>query len=254
MDNMISVFKNKDLDLEMRTILNDDGSISVNAEDVAIGLGWIKTEVKNGKEYTSIRWGRMNGFSTDCGFDREWSKDDYIPESLFYMLAMKADNERAQRFQRWIAIDVVPAIRKTGSYGMVSEEVRNFMEKQIQFNQEMLRRFNDNQAGQSKNLSVASITTCIKGESESEKRIKMLNNLVAKMAKACGWEKRFAFHRLYKTLEEVLDISLDDYLEIHQIETGEMNISTLEMLVEYNRLYETAVRLCTNTINGMKCQ
>lgn len=34
----------------------------------------------------------------EFGFDHKWSKDDYIPESLFYMLAMKANNERAQKF------------------------------------------------------------------------------------------------------------------------------------------------------------
>lgn len=101
--NEAAVFKNGDLDLEMRIILNDDGSISVNAEDVAIGLGWSKTEVKNGKEYTSIRWDRMNAFSAECGFPQKWSKDDYIPESLFYMLAMKANNDRAQNIKLDIA-------------------------------------------------------------------------------------------------------------------------------------------------------
>lgn len=55
-------------------MLNDDGSIFVNAEDTAIGFGWIKTEVKNGKEYTSIRWNRMNGFSAECGFDHKWGE------------------------------------------------------------------------------------------------------------------------------------------------------------------------------------
>lgn len=32
---------------QVRTILNDDGSISINAEDVSIGLGWF--EEKMGK-------------------------------------------------------------------------------------------------------------------------------------------------------------------------------------------------------------
>lgn len=42
MDNMVSVFKNGDLDLEMRTILNEDGSISVNLTDAAKGLGFTR--------------------------------------------------------------------------------------------------------------------------------------------------------------------------------------------------------------------
>lgn len=114
--NGLMVFENKAMGIQLRTILNDDGSISVSAEDTAIGFGWTKTESKNGKPYTSVRWERMNGFSKECGFAHEWSKDDYIPESLYYLLGMKANNERAQKFQRWLALDVIPQIRKTGGY------------------------------------------------------------------------------------------------------------------------------------------
>ena len=56
------VFNNNALGLQVRTVLNDDGSISVNAEDTAIGFGWIQKQIKNGKEYVSVRWERMNGF------------------------------------------------------------------------------------------------------------------------------------------------------------------------------------------------
>ena len=97
--NEIKVFSNKELGFSARTILNEDGSISINAEDTARGFGWTKTENKNGKEYTSIRWERMNGFSADFGFAHEWGKDDYIPESLFYRLGMKASNKAADKFQ-----------------------------------------------------------------------------------------------------------------------------------------------------------
>lgn len=107
---------NKELGIKVRTILNDDGSISINAEDTAIGFGWTQTQNKNGKEYVSVRWERMNGFSAECGFPHEWGKDDYIPESLFYRLGMKASNATADRFQNWLAMDVIPSIRKTGGY------------------------------------------------------------------------------------------------------------------------------------------
>lgn len=116
-NNKITLFENG-TGLKARTILNEDGSISINAEDVAIGLGWYKEEVKNSKTYTTIRWKRMREFCKEFGFDHEWSKDDYIPESLFYLLAMKANNERALDFQKWLAVDVVPTLRKTGTYSI----------------------------------------------------------------------------------------------------------------------------------------
>ena len=107
---------NEELNLKVRTIINDDGSISINAEDTAIGFGWTQTQNKNGKEYTSIRWERMNDFSAECGFPHLWGKDDYIPESLFYRLGMKASNATADKFQNWLAMEVIPSIRKTGGY------------------------------------------------------------------------------------------------------------------------------------------
>lgn len=40
----------------------------------------------------------------------------YIPENVFYRLAMKARSETAERFQALIADEIIPSIRKTGSY------------------------------------------------------------------------------------------------------------------------------------------
>nr|DAY02500.1 MAG TPA: antirepressor [Caudoviricetes sp.] len=117
MKNEVMVFNNEEFG-DLRTILNEDGSISVNAEDAAIGLGWIQTQTKNGKRYISIRWETLNMHCNGFGFPNKLGKDDYIPESLFYLLAMKANNERAQKFQKWVAIDVIPHIRKTGMYHM----------------------------------------------------------------------------------------------------------------------------------------
>lgn len=123
--NDIKLFTNGELGIQVRTILNEDGSISINAEDTARGFGWIKTEKKGGKDYTSIRWERMNVFSAECGFAHEWSKDEYIPESLFYMLGMKAGNERALKYQKWLAMDVLPSLRKTGTYKIPNREPKS---------------------------------------------------------------------------------------------------------------------------------
>ncbi|HFL2415222.1 TPA: phage antirepressor KilAC domain-containing protein [Clostridioides difficile] len=110
------VFKNEQLGTSVRTISYEDGSIGINAEDTAIGFGWYQTQNKNGKIYISIRWERVNEFCSEFGFPHKWGKDDYIPESLFYMLGMKAKNEAALKFQKWLATDVIPTIRKHGAY------------------------------------------------------------------------------------------------------------------------------------------
>jgi anti-repressor protein len=122
--NQIKLFSNDELEIQVRTILNEDGSISINAEDTAIGFGWTQTQNKNGKEYTSIRWETLNSYCSDFGFLNKLGKEDYIPESLFYMLGMKAGNERALKYQRWLAIEVLPSLRKHGMYA-IDEIINN---------------------------------------------------------------------------------------------------------------------------------
>ncbi len=119
--NNIKLFSNESLKLKVRTILNADVSISINAEDTAIGFGWTFIAT-SGNEV--VRWNRVNDYCKELGFDNKLSKDDYIPESLFYMLGMKANNKVALEFQKWLAIDVLPAIRKTGTYTLNEQKTQ----------------------------------------------------------------------------------------------------------------------------------
>lgn len=123
--NEVKVFENEELGLQVRTIFNPDGSISVSAEDTAIGFGW--TQEKRGKLYP--RWETMNGYCKDLSYSQLVGKEDYIPESLYYLLGMKANNEKAQKYQRWLAMDVLPTLRKTGSYEMPKQKEKSQSER-----------------------------------------------------------------------------------------------------------------------------
>lgn len=76
-----------------------DGTAYLKLETVARGLGFTKTETKGGTEYTTVRWERVFGFLHEIGFDHKWAKDGYVPENIFYRLAMKAKNEAAENRQ-----------------------------------------------------------------------------------------------------------------------------------------------------------
>ena len=89
-----------------------DGTVYLRLENVARGLGI--TEEKNGVEY--VMWRRVNVYLKDMGFSTEVSKDTFIPENIFYRLAMKARNETAERFQALVADEIIPSIRRTGFY------------------------------------------------------------------------------------------------------------------------------------------
>lgn len=106
MDKQIITIQN------VRVYLDAQGTAWLNVEDVARGLGF--TEAKNGVEY--VMWRRVNGYLAEFGFSAQVSKDDFIPENMFYRLAMKANNETAQIFQAKVADEILPSIRKTGMY------------------------------------------------------------------------------------------------------------------------------------------
>ena len=90
----------------------ENGVAYLKLETVARGLGF--TQEKNGVEY--VKWERVNGYLAELGFSPEVGKGTYIPENIFYRLAMKAKNETAEQFQALIADEVIPQIRKTGGY------------------------------------------------------------------------------------------------------------------------------------------
>lgn len=123
----LMIFENKELGIDVRTIKNDDGSICINAEDTARGFGWVDNSKSAicGAQLSKVRWNRVNKYIDECGFGNEFpkiDKNDYIPESLFYLLAMKANNESARKFQTWLAVDVIPTVRKTGQYNLQEKE------------------------------------------------------------------------------------------------------------------------------------
>lgn len=105
----------------VRCYVDKDSVAQLNLEDVARGLGFTQTQNKNCKEYVSIRWERIDGYLESFGVDLSptcGGRPNFIPEPIFYLLAMKADNETARAFQHTIAYDVLPAIRRHGMYAV----------------------------------------------------------------------------------------------------------------------------------------
>ena len=89
-----------------------DGVAYLKLETVARGLGF--TQEKNGADY--IRWDRVEQYLKELGFPHKWGKDSFIPENIFYRLAMKAKNAVAEAFQAKVADEIIPSIRKHGAY------------------------------------------------------------------------------------------------------------------------------------------
>lgn len=90
----------------------ENGTAYLRLEDVARGLGF--TETKGGKEY--VMWRRVDEYLAALDFDTSAERPAYIPENVFYRLAMKAKNETAEKFQALVADEIIPSIRRTGGY------------------------------------------------------------------------------------------------------------------------------------------
>lgn len=100
-----------------------DGVAYLKLETVARGLGF--TDNKSGVEY--VRWQRVEKYLEELNFSTCGERPDFIPENIFYRLAMKAKNETAEKFQALVADEIIPSIRKHGIYATdnVIDEILN---------------------------------------------------------------------------------------------------------------------------------
>lgn len=104
---------------DVRAYLDEQGTVWLNIEDIARGLGF--TEIAASGNVT-VRWRTVRNYLKSFGYKPvagscdDIKAGDYIPENMFYRLAMKASNETAQKFQAKVADEILPAIRKHGAY------------------------------------------------------------------------------------------------------------------------------------------
>lgn len=93
-----------------------EGTAYLKLEAVARGLGFTQI-AHSGNEV--VRWERVDKYLHEIGIPTsgdDGKRIDFIPENVFYRLAMKAKNEVAEAFQAKIADEVIPSIRKYGVY------------------------------------------------------------------------------------------------------------------------------------------
>ncbi|MCM1441883.1 MAG: transporter [Roseburia sp.] len=106
-----------------------DGTVYLKLETVARGLGFTQIAA-SGNEV--VRWERVRKYLEELGVpthgdgkSKPVGKEglpEFIPENIFYRLAMKAGNETAESFQAKVADEIIPSIRRTGGY-VASEDL-----------------------------------------------------------------------------------------------------------------------------------
>ena len=112
-ENQIQLFNNPEFG-NMRAIMRD-GEPWFVANDVALALGYAvpKDAVAQHCKYVELFKG---GESTPLTSSPRGI--GIIPESDVYALIFRSNLPKAEEFRRWVCEEVLPAIRKTGSYSM----------------------------------------------------------------------------------------------------------------------------------------
>ena len=123
--------------------INDE--ILFEAKSVAVGLGFT-TVAKSGN--VCVRWNRVNQYLSEFGFRPQVGESDFIPQSLLYLLAMKANNKKAKEFQLFVATKVLPNVLepKATNEAITMEQVKELLqeERKLMFEEIINRRLLEN--------------------------------------------------------------------------------------------------------------
>lgn len=96
---------------ELTTIINTDNEVFFIGKEVAEKLGYndtayaVKTHCKGVEEYSLPTKGGNQIMKI-------------IPERDLYRLIMRSKKQEAEQFEEWVTGEVLPSIRKTGSYSL----------------------------------------------------------------------------------------------------------------------------------------
>lgn len=105
-------FKNN----EIRTVTHDDGSVWFVAKDITDSLG-----MSNGREAVrKLDDDEKNAVILNDGSGKP-NNFTILNESGMYSLILQSRKPEAKDFKKWVTNEVLPSIRKTGSYSMIPE-------------------------------------------------------------------------------------------------------------------------------------
>lgn len=98
---------------EIRVITHEDGSLSLVAKDVADSLEYTRFD-SNLLSHVPDEWKGTNPIRTPGGIQEMLT----LTEQGLYFFLNRSDKPKALPFQKWLAGEVLPSIRKTGSYSI----------------------------------------------------------------------------------------------------------------------------------------
>ena len=117
--NKLQIFSNEDFG-EVRTI-EENGKVLFCGSDIAKALGY-KLVDKAIRDHCKDPYRLKRTVGVETGIKRDGSpaiqyvKMNFIDEGNLYRLIINSKLPKAEKFERWVFDEVLPSIRKTGSY------------------------------------------------------------------------------------------------------------------------------------------
>ena len=102
----------------VRTIIDDGGEPWFVAKDVALALGYQWAGIRN-IQHVPEEWRRVESVSTLRRGEQEMH---LLSEQGLNFFVLRSDKPAALPFQKWLAGEVLPTLRRTGSYALTEQD------------------------------------------------------------------------------------------------------------------------------------
>ena len=138
MENELQIFKNEELEMEIRTLIIEGEPYFVG-KDVASILGYKEPRSAVSKKVDEEDRG-VSKIATPSGTQEM----TVINESGLYSLILSSKLPSAKKFKRWVTSEVLPTIRKSGTYAIANTKVDKLteMETETKLNNSQTRKAN----------------------------------------------------------------------------------------------------------------
>lgn len=196
--NELQVFTNNDFG-EIR-VIEENGNVLFCGSDVARALGY-QNPSRDVKRHCKSPVARCT--TDSVGRQQEML---FIPEADLYRLAFRSNLPSAERLTDWVAEEVLPAIRKTGTYQAKPLTTAQMFQLQAQINVEQEQRLAalEERAGHIQAaFETMALPTVGKDQWQEE-----TNRAVRQLCERYGLNYQKTIGDMYKELEELAGVNL----------------------------------------------